>query len=42
MESFRFVGVLGLQEACPDQAQYLKENLAGYEFAGEYRNFPSR
>ena len=33
---------LWVQEACLDQAQYLKENLAGYEFADEYRNFPSR
>ena len=30
--------VFGLQEVCPDQAQFLKENLAGYEFVGEHRN----
>jgi endonuclease/exonuclease/phosphatase family metal-dependent hydrolase len=30
--------VFGLQEVCPDQAQYLRENLPGYEFVGEHRN----
>ena len=30
--------VFGLQEVCPDQAQFLRENLAGYEFVGEHRN----
>lgn len=30
--------VFGLQEVCPDQAQFLKENLVGYEFVGEHRN----
>ena len=30
--------VFGLQEVCPDQAEYLRENLPGYEFVGEHRN----
>ena len=30
--------VFGLQEVCPDQAQFLRENLADYEFVGEHRN----
>lgn len=30
--------VFGLQEVCPDQAQFLRENLSGYEFVGEHRN----
>ena len=30
--------VFGLQEVCPDQAQFLRDNLAGYEFVGEHRN----
>ena len=30
--------VFGLQEVCPDQAQFLRENLVGYEFVGEHRN----
>ena len=30
--------VFGLQEVCPDQAQFLRENLAEYEFVGEHRN----
>ena len=29
--------VFGLQEVCPDQAKFLKKNLAGYEFVGEHR-----
>ncbi len=27
----------GLQEVCPDQAQYLRDNMADYEFVGEHR-----
>jgi len=27
----------GLQEVCPDQAQYLRENMPEYEFVGEHR-----
>jgi endonuclease/exonuclease/phosphatase family metal-dependent hydrolase len=30
--------VFGLQEVCPDQAKFLRDNLAGYEFVGEHRN----
>ena len=30
--------VFGLQEVCPDQAEFLKANLPGYEFVGEHRN----
>lgn len=30
--------VFGLQEVCPDQARYFRENLAEYEFVGEHRN----
>lgn len=30
--------VFGLQEVCPDQARFLRENLHGYEFVGEHRN----
>lgn len=30
--------VFGLQEVCPDQAAYLRENLPGYTFVGEHRN----
>ena len=29
--------VFGLQEVCPDQAAYLRENLPGYTFVGEHR-----
>ena len=29
--------VFGLQEVCPDQAAYLRENLPGYAFVGEHR-----
>lgn len=30
--------VFGLQEVCPDQAEFLRRNLEGYEFIGEHRN----
>ena len=30
--------VFGLQEVCPDQAEYLRANLPGYVFVGEHRN----
>ena len=30
--------VFGLQEVCPDQAAYLRENLPGYTFVGEHRD----
>ena len=30
--------VFGLQEVCPDQAGFLRNNLEGYEFVGEHRN----
>lgn len=30
--------VFGLQEVCPDQVRFLRENLTGYEFVGEHRN----
>ena len=30
--------VFGLQEVCPDQAKFLRDNLVGYEFVGEHRN----
>ena len=30
--------VFGLQEVCPDQAEFLRANLPGYEFVGEHRN----
>ena len=30
--------VFGLQEVCPDQAQYLREQLTEFEFVGEHRN----
>ena len=30
--------VFGLQEVCPDQAQYLREQLPEFEFVGEHRN----
>ena len=30
--------VFGLQEVCPDQAEFLRRNLTGYEFVGEHRN----
>ena len=30
--------VFGLQEVCPDQASFLKENLTEYEFIGDHRN----
>lgn len=29
--------VFGLQEVCPDQAQYLRENLSEFAFVGEHR-----
>ena len=29
--------VFGMQEVCPDQAQYLREELTGYVFVGEHR-----
>lgn len=29
--------VFGLQEVCPDQAQYLREQLPAYEFVGDHR-----
>ncbi len=29
--------VVGLQEVCPDQAQYLREQLPEFEFVGEHR-----
>ena len=29
--------VLGMQEVCPDQAQYLRENLPEFEFVGDHR-----
>ena len=34
--------VFGLQEVCPDQAQYLRENLPEYEFVGEHREADRR
>ena len=34
--------VFGLQEVCPDQAQYLRENLSEYEFVGEHREADRR
>lgn len=30
--------VFGLQEVCPDQAKFLRDNLPEYEFVGEHRN----
>ena len=30
--------VFGLQEVCPDQARYLREQLTEFEFVGEHRN----
>lgn len=29
--------VFGMQEVCPDQAQYLRENLPDFDFVGEHR-----